>query len=259
MTTTSTLRRWWAVDLCEKSGSFPWIEILGRRTPVNPRTVDAWQAFSTTLRARGYEARSVWCFNCRAITGGSGPSLHSYGIATDVDPRENPYLKAFRFDWTKTRFTKPMIDAVLAIRTTNGKRVFAWGGNWITIKDYMHFQIDCHPSDLARGIDWATVPGGKPEEDDVRYVHRGDESPGVIELQRILVMLGHDLRFGDPPGGGPDADGVDGSYGEKTAAAVAAEQRKAMAAGAGIGDENGDFAGPNTWAWLTKRLATRPG
>jgi len=259
MTTTSTLRRWWATDLCQKSGQFPWIEILGRRTPVNPRTVDAWRALSAVLAGHGYEAGSVWCYNCRAITGGSGPSLHSFGIATDIDPKANPYLKTFRFDWAQTRFTSSMIASVEGIRTGNGKRVFTWGGRWRTIKDYMHFQIDCHPADLDTGIDWATVIGGQPEEDDVRYVRRGDDSPGVIELQRVLVMLGHDMRFGTPPGGGPDGDGVDGRYGEQTAAAVAGEQRKATAAGVAVGDEGPDVAGPNTWAWLTKRLGSPSG
>lgn len=256
MTTTTTLRRWWAADLCEKSGAFPWIEILGRRTPVNPLTVDAWRALSAVLERHGYGARSVWCFNCRAITGGSKPSLHSYGIATDIDPADNPYLKTFRFSWEQTRFTEAMITDIERIRSRTGATVFTWGGRWRTVKDYMHFQIDCRPEDLAAGIDWTTVSGGELEEIDMRYVRRGGEGPGVTELQRVLVMLGHDLRFGSPPGGGPDGDGVDGRFGELTAAAVAAEQRKASAAGVALGDETGDVAGPNTWAWLTRRLAS---
>lgn len=32
-------------------------------------------------------------FNCRAVTGGAGWSAHSYGVAIDINPRENPYVR----------------------------------------------------------------------------------------------------------------------------------------------------------------------
>lgn len=32
------------------------------------------------------------CFNCREITGGGPLSIHSYGLAIDLNPIENPYL-----------------------------------------------------------------------------------------------------------------------------------------------------------------------
>ena len=31
-------------------------------------------------------------FNCREITGGGLPSIHSYGLAIDINPIQNPYL-----------------------------------------------------------------------------------------------------------------------------------------------------------------------
>jgi hypothetical protein len=234
------------------------VEILGRRTPVNPRTVDAWKVLSAVLEAHGYRASSVWCYNCRPIAGGKAPSLHAYGLAVDIDPAANPYIRTITFSWADTRFTEAMIDDVYRIRTNTGQRVFQWGGRWRTIKDYMHFQIDVSPADLASGIDGSTPPGASlaAEEKTVRYTRKDDRSDEVTELQRILTMLGHDLRFGEPPGGGPGQDGVDGVFGSKTASALAEEQAAAHQAGISLGNEDAGYAGPNTWAWLLRRLSS---
>jgi len=44
---------------------------------------DAWTALARTMIAHGYRSRpeETDSYNCRQITGGSGLSLHSYGIA----------------------------------------------------------------------------------------------------------------------------------------------------------------------------------
>ena len=89
-------------------------------------------------------------FNCRPATGDPGVlSQHSYGWAIDVNPLQNPYVgpngKVLR------RAAKPYLD-----RTGQAPgmihpgdvvvRSFAaigwgWGGDWNTIKDYMHFSL----------------------------------------------------------------------------------------------------------------------
>lgn len=55
--------------------------------------------------------------------------------------------------------TVAMIEDAVAIKTSKGKQVFEWGGNWATVKDSMHFEVDVGPQDLAEGIDWKTVRG----------------------------------------------------------------------------------------------------
>jgi hypothetical protein len=55
--------------------------------------------------------------------------------------------------------TPDMISDVRAIKTKAGERVFVWGGDWNSVKDCMHFEIDIAPHDLAVGIDWGTVRG----------------------------------------------------------------------------------------------------
>ena len=47
------------------------------------------------LVGHGYRIREqdTGGYACRKITGGTQPSLHSYGIAADVNWQTNPYLK----------------------------------------------------------------------------------------------------------------------------------------------------------------------
>ena len=56
-----------------------------------PRCVDAVHALDAVLREWSYETRSAdtGAYNCRQITGGSGYSLHAYGIALDINWQSN--------------------------------------------------------------------------------------------------------------------------------------------------------------------------
>ncbi|MFL5766226.1 MAG: M15 family metallopeptidase [Actinomycetota bacterium] len=89
-------------------------------------------------------------FNCRPATGNPGSiSQHSYGWAIDINPMQNPYIgtdgKVLR------RAAKPYVDRSIrapGVIRSDGVvvRAFArigwgWGGNWSSIKDYMHFSL----------------------------------------------------------------------------------------------------------------------
>jgi hypothetical protein len=135
---------------------------------VAPPTIDAWKALERVLEAFGYDIRieDTDSYNNRQIKGGGGKSLHAYGIALDINWHTNPYRdhagkRAERFSAKPTQaeraedvrlgladtdMTKQMTDAVLAINTLGGKRVFGWGGAWETLKDSMHFQIEVTPT-----------------------------------------------------------------------------------------------------------------
>ena len=151
------------------------------RIRVAPPTAEAWQALAAILEQHGYNLRKsdTDSYNCRPITGGSGRSLHSFGIALDVNWTTNPYrdhpgVRDVRFsdkdtqderaddvkrDLADTDMTEAMIADVRAISTKKGLRVFEWGGDWQSVKDAMHFEIDLSPDELAEGIDWSTVRG----------------------------------------------------------------------------------------------------
>ena len=89
-------------------------------------------------------------FNCRPVTGTTDVfSQHSYGWAVDVNPLENPYVRS---DGTvlrradepftdRSRERPGMIHPGDLIVRLFGHIGFGWGGDWSTIKDYMHFSL----------------------------------------------------------------------------------------------------------------------
>lgn len=129
----------------------------GATVSVDHRIVDAVNALSGCLEAHGYEATPPDCgaFVCRRITGGTGYSLHAYGIAVDINWQQNPYSSANR---TVTDMPPAMVAAITGLRTTSGAPVWGWGGAYRSIKDPMHYEIVCTPADLATGIAGAKGP-----------------------------------------------------------------------------------------------------
>ncbi|MFD1507745.1 M15 family metallopeptidase [Georgenia yuyongxinii] len=91
-------------------------------------------------------ANNTSAFNCRAVTGGSSWSEHSYGRAIDLNPLVNPYvlgstvLPAGGAAYADRTLQAPgMIhdgDAVVRAFATRG---WVWGGTWSSPKDYQHF------------------------------------------------------------------------------------------------------------------------
>lgn len=93
------------------------------------------------------------CFNYRMISNTDVISMHSYGLAIDINPLQNPYivdnlipneLKIWPDEGKKylNRNNKRpgMVEEIVKIFATHGLDV--WGGNWNAPLDYHHFQID---------------------------------------------------------------------------------------------------------------------
>lgn len=98
------------------------------------------------------EADNTSCFNYRVVAGSSSISRHAYGLAIDINPLYNPYVK-YEKDGTGT--ISPDTAASYADRSANFpykidendlcyklfiQHGFTWGGNWNNVKDYQHFQ-----------------------------------------------------------------------------------------------------------------------
>lgn len=98
------------------------------------------------------EADNTSCFNYRVVAGSSSISKHAYGLAIDINPLYNPYIK-YEKDGTGT--ISPDTAASYADRSANFpykidendlcyklfiQHGFTWGGNWNNVKDYQHFQ-----------------------------------------------------------------------------------------------------------------------
>lgn len=94
-------------------------------------------------------ANNTSAFNCRATTGGSRLSEHSFGTAIDINPIQNPYVAGLRIlPVAGQQFGSPKarLDAKqgLLLEGDSTVKVFAakgwkWGGSWSSIKDYQHF------------------------------------------------------------------------------------------------------------------------
>ena len=155
-TTSDRLRSLWAPWMCrEGGGRFASPSFFGKGIGGVPApAVDAYRALEAALKAHGYEAQSRWAYNCRMISGSNKRSLHSGGIAVDIDPKENPFTKG---DPYSGKLTREQVAAVLAIKNAKGRSVWSWGGSWRR-PDRMHFQLDQGPDGVD--VDWSTVPGG---------------------------------------------------------------------------------------------------
>lgn len=140
----------------------------GVRVTIDGRCAEAYQALNAILRAWNYAPKEgqTWGYNCRKITGGSGYSLHAYGIAVDINSLANPYGARLVTD-----MPPGMVAQIKAVRTKGGHRVFGWGGDYGRNKDAMHFEVVASPAELATGIEpaatvAATVTPTPQQEDD---------------------------------------------------------------------------------------------
>jgi len=116
-------------------------------------------AFSSTYGPHPDQSGDVTAsFECRdavpsPCSGGSSThhwSMHAYGEAVDLDPRENPYvgcgmtrdktaLSYMRRSWHRPGMVTP------AVRQAFASIGWGWGGSWVgSTKDYMHFSINGH-------------------------------------------------------------------------------------------------------------------
>jgi hypothetical protein len=85
-------------------------------------------------------------FVCRPAVGSSSWSQHAYGLAIDVNPFHNPYLKGdlvlpeLASVYTDREDVRPgMVFEGDVVTEAFANMGWGWGGNWNTLKDWMHF------------------------------------------------------------------------------------------------------------------------
>jgi len=86
-------------------------------------------------------------FVCRPSTGQtSGFSQHAYGLAIDVDPFQNPYLKGDRVlpelasaYLDRSRRAPGVIHPGDVVTRAFARIGWGWGGDWHSLKDFQHF------------------------------------------------------------------------------------------------------------------------
>lgn len=97
------------------------------------------------------QANNTSAFNGRQLTGGSRWSIHAYGAAIDINPRQNPYLSKNTDTHTtllpptagdyvrRTPLRPGMAESIRDIFFKHGFLI--WGGHWHQPIDYQHFEI----------------------------------------------------------------------------------------------------------------------
>ena len=92
------------------------------------------------------DGNNTGSFACRATRGATTYSQHAYGLAVDVNPFQNPYLKddlvlpelasAYKDRaWRRPGMITPGGPVVRAFTSVG----WTWGGTWHSLKDLQHF------------------------------------------------------------------------------------------------------------------------
>ncbi len=114
------------------------------------------------------EANNSSAFNYRPIAGTSTLSLHSYGIAIDINPIQNPFVKNAQKHpekscsilevWpsggpaflNRARLKAGMVEPIVDIFYKHGFR--SWGGHWETPIDLHHFEVCRNIADFLAAV-----------------------------------------------------------------------------------------------------------
>ena len=82
-------------------------------------------------------------FNYRKVKGQNVLSFHSYGLAIDINPIQNPHIKRNLIQPSNAKYDIKAAGTILKnsrIVQEFKKRGWQWGGTWRSSKDYQHFE-----------------------------------------------------------------------------------------------------------------------
>lgn len=137
-------------------------QIVSAHLPGNVRiqthstVIPLWELLFGILAKYGYNCYSVGSYNLRHI--GDDPSkplsIHSWGLAVDINPADNPIQKTFR-----TNFPVGAVREIKSITLSNGVPIFKWGGDYKSLKDTMHWEVQAKPHELLKPI---YIPNADP-------------------------------------------------------------------------------------------------
>lgn len=258
------LEAWGKPGTADKGGVVRLVDIdfSDRILKVDQWAFDAFSAVEVIRKSHGYTApgTDTGFYNYRHMRHDIRLpwSVHAWARACDWNWLQNPAGSKLITD-----MPRGMRDDILALRTNSGARIFRWGGDWDwdglstdhTYVDAMHWEVVCHPLDMATGIkgftpskppapatDWTkelimALPTLKEKDgfssttphlrDDVRRMQ------ACVAIGGVMAENTFDPRTGKP----------DGLYGPGTKNAVVAYQQRNGLTADGI-------CGKDTWTKL---------
>lgn len=120
-------------------------ELFDNRFPIEKMVlIDAYQANDEA----SMQDNNTSAFCSRPITGMTDRfSLHSYGVAIDINPKINPYVKqgtvlpeSGRAYLDRTQNIPGLINQESICYKAFKSRGWEWGGEWKSLQDYQHFE-----------------------------------------------------------------------------------------------------------------------
>jgi hypothetical protein len=143
----------------------------------------------------GDPSYGCWGYSCRAISGSSSPSNHSWGLALDINAPSNPYTSPLVTD---------MPDWMPDLWNAYGWR---WGGDYSGDQDAMHYEYmgsvtDCaHDTNRARdnGVGGGSTTPGTPT-DWWDEMSDAEKAQLLADVAWIKAQLGPLAGYGDDPG-----------------------------------------------------------
>lgn len=95
------------------------------------------------------DGNNTSAFVCRPVRGQTVWSQHAYGLAIDIDPFQNPYIRGDRVlpelsSWylDRSRHAPGIITADGPVVRAFHAIGWGWGGSWHGLKDYEHLSAD---------------------------------------------------------------------------------------------------------------------
>ncbi|NNF54138.1 MAG: M15 family metallopeptidase [Acidimicrobiales bacterium] len=92
------------------------------------------------------DVNNTTAFVCRRVTGTTTFSQHAYGLAVDINPFQNPYVRRtsvippLAMAYADRSWERPGMIAESDLVVTAFDAIgWEWGGHWNTLKDYQHF------------------------------------------------------------------------------------------------------------------------
>ena len=109
-------------------------DFFGNQITVNELLTPYLDEIQKEIKAANinYSFDNVQSFNLRSKRHGGGLSLHSWGIAIDINPDRNPYQRG--------NYGPPQTDIPGEVIEIFKKYGFFWGGDWPGERDAMHFE-----------------------------------------------------------------------------------------------------------------------
>jgi len=118
----------------EAAGTLDSVDFLGKTVKVHKKVSGCLQAVANEIKTKNLQYQIKDIGGWRADVGGGnvadGSSYHQYGAAVDINATDNPCCSV-------GSYTMP--QAYIDAFRNHG---WSWGGDWSSLKDYMHFEYN---------------------------------------------------------------------------------------------------------------------